>query len=262
MKSSEFAILLRNAQHKLLENGKKVYFDDGNYSEEQFINFLEEDLKYRGDYKLESIYSFDEKEFSISLNSKVNADYFVKNKIEKTIKNSNYALFEELSILFMYKMLSSLIVPEFKASRDEGIDFYGKFLSKDDSDSGLFDISSWYIGQTKHYKFGSNIKTNAIRELIGTLELARMGKWSIEGNYRNIKIDYSDNVIPVFLTSSAYSKDSKRLAEHYGVKLLDSIDMSFWLTVVFKGNNKKMLKELKDLKANSKQKLSSIVTNN
>lgn len=258
MKQSEFSILLRRAQHNLLKNGTKVFFDDDDFSKEEFINWVTEDLKYRGDYKSESIYSFDDDEFSLSLNSKANTTYFNNNKIEKTIKDSDFSLFEELSILFMYKMLSSLVVPEFKASRDEGIDFYGKFVSKDDSDSGLFDISSWYIGQTKHYKFESSIKTNAIRELIGTLELARMGKWSIEGNYSNIKIGYSDRLIPVFLTSSRYSRDSKKLAEHYGVKLLDIIDMTFWLTIVFKGDNRQMLKELKELKSHSRQKLSSI----
>ncbi len=259
MKQSEFAEILRKAQQKLLRNGNKVYFEDADFTPEQFVTWINEDLKYRGDYKSSSIYTYDVDDFSLSLTDKVSAPFFNSNEIEKIIREADYSLFEELSILFMYKMLSSLVVPEFKASRDEGIDFYGKFISRDDSDSCLFDVSSWYIGQTKHYSLGNNIKTNYIRELIGTLELAKIGKWSIEGNYRDINIEYSDNVMPVFITSSNYSRDSKKLAEHYGVILLDIIDMTFWLTVVYKGDYKKMMLELDDLKSHSQQKLSSNV---
>lgn len=259
MKQSEFNLILRDVQLKLLKNGNKIYFEDDDFETEQFINWIDEDLKSRGDYRSNSIFTYDVEDFSLSLNQNLNNLIFLNNTIVNTVLNSDYAKFEELSILFMYKMLNSLIVPQFKASRDEGIDFYGKFISSDDSDSHLFDVNTWYIGQTKYFAFDRKIKTNYIRELIGTLELARIGKWSIEGNYRDINIEYSDNIMPVFITSSSYSKDSKKLAKHYGVILLDIIDMIFWLTIVFEGNEQDMLFELKDLKQNSRKKLSSYI---
>lgn len=255
MRYSDFHPLLREKQYELLNNANLVYFDDDPFTPEEFDNWLKEDIASRTDYKGRSWFKYDSTEFSLELADHIDKAVFKDNEISNKINNSNYSEFEELTILFMYKMMSSLVVPELKPTADEGIDFYGKFISSDKSDSSIFDVSAWYIGQTKYYK--NSIGTAALRELIGTVELAKLGIWSVDENYSTIEISHSDHIIPVFITSSRYSSFSLKLSKKYKIKLLDIIDVIFWMTILYSGSAKEMMKDLNELKTKSKELLAT-----
>jgi hypothetical protein len=135
----------------------------------------------------------------------------------------------------------------FKINQLDYTDFYGKYDAKDDSESNFFDITAWYIGQAKYYEANS-IKTNLLRELIGTVELAKLKIWSIDGSYSNIEIKHSDYVVPVFITSSRFSLDSYKIADKFNIKLLDDVDLIFWLTIKFSGDLDRFKEEMKKFK--------------
>lgn len=254
MKRIEFLENLKTELYKLLKSGERCYFDvDKAPDETKFSDYMENYIKMKPDYKGDSWFSYDVEEFYIELNKSLPVkvrNIFTNNTFVDYISNLNYSDFELACIVLMKKFLGSTIVSENKGSRDDGIDFYGKYNAIDESESNFFDIPAWYIGQAKYYE-KNPIKTNLLRELIGTVELAKLRMWSIEGRYKDIDIKHSDQVIPVFITSSRFSYDSQVIANKYMIKLLDDIDLIFWLTLKFEGDLDNFKNELADLKAHS-----------
>lgn len=251
MNKIEFLGNLKSELKHLLKNGEKRYFDSNKApDEDNFGNYMEFDIKKRPDFNGDAWYSYDIEEFCLELNNllpPVIKEKFTDNPFVDYISGLNYSDFELACIVLMKEFLGSSLKCDSKGSRDDGIDFYGKYDARDESESNFFDIPAWYIGQAKYYAKNS-IKTNLLRELVGTVELAKLKIWAIEGSYKNIEINHSDHVIPVFITSSRFSLDSYKIADKYSIKLLDDVDLIFWLTIKFDGNLDKFKEEIENLK--------------
>ena len=253
MKKLEFLKELKDALYFLLTKNEKYSFssyqlpknDDNFYKYTQ--DYLIQKLKYKNNYWFE----IDGENFSIELNiSKDIEIYFIKNEIPDYVKELSSSDFEILGAILLKKLLGSLMIEEKKVSRDDGIDFYGQFksdgMAKEYTD--FFQTDVWYIGQVKQYKQENSISTKYIRELIGTIELAKKGIWSNKIGYNNLNIEHYEGVIPIFLTSSRYSNDTISIAKKFNIKLLDDIDLIFWLTILYKGNLSDIKNDLKRLK--------------
>ena len=240
MNRVEFSFILKNKLKELLKDANnKVYFDvDEAPDEIKFRDYIEKDIAKRPKYLDSSWYEYDTDEFSIEIAPHISHDTkLLLSNIDFVERVFNLGAFDfELScVLMLKKFLGNSLKPDLRGSRDDGIDFYGKYDAKDESESNFFDIPAWYIGQAKYYE-SNPVQTNLLRELIGTVELAKRKVWSIEGIYKNIDIKGHDHVIPIFITSSRFSNDSYKIAENYGIKLLDIIDLLFWLLIKYEGN--------------------------
>lgn len=257
MNRVEFSSILKRKLKELLLNGNnKVFFDvDEAPDGIRFGNFIEQDISKRPKYLDNSWYEYDTNEFSIEISP------HIPNEIIGLLSNSDFVNrvftlspfdFELSCILMLKKFLGNSLKPDLRASRDDGIDFYGKYDARDESESNFFDIPAWYIGQAKYFE-SNPVQTNLLRELIGTVELAKRKVWSIEGIYNNIDIKGHEHVIPVFITSSRFSNDSYKIAENYGIKLLDIIDLLFWLLVKYEGDLDNFNADLEEIKNASKE---------
>ena len=127
-------------------------------------------------------------------------------------------------------ILSELGVPDpvlTPYSGDEGIDFYGrmtldKLLAPDALYPGVeSQFSVWMIGQAKHHQKGA-ISTFHIRELVGAVELAKRGAFSIrEQGYIQPPVRSCDAVFYLFFTTGQMTAPSWRLIEESGVIGMD-----------------------------------------
>lgn len=114
-----------------------------------------------------------------------------------------------------------------KQSGDEGIDFYGhlkleKHLFSGNKYPGLqHQLAVWLIGQAKLYK-AKQVSTFDIRELVGTVELARGAAYgSGDAKYADLKLKVCDPVFYLFFTTGHISKNSWVLLEKSGVVGMD-----------------------------------------
>ncbi len=112
-------------------------------------------------------------------------------------------------------------------SADEGIDFYGRLqleehiLLEDRFPSVQRQLSAWMVGQAKHYKL-SQVSTFDIRELVGSVELAKGGAYSsVDPKYPDLNIKVCDPVFYLFFTTGRISSNSWRLLDHSGVVGMD-----------------------------------------
>jgi len=248
MTELEFLKELKEVLYKILSNGQKYSFASINIpkKDEDFYKFAESYLIQRPKYKNEYLFDIDGENFSIKLNlDKEINKWFENNNIPKYIKDLNYSEFERVSVLLFRKLFGTNIIEEHKASGDDGIDFYGKYTGNGLEISGFtnfFETNNWYIGQVKQYT--KTIGTNYIRELLGTLELARHKIWSTKIQYENLTPKPYETIVPIFLTSSRYSKIVITIAEKFNIKLLDDIDLIFWLTIIYKADLEKLKKDL------------------
>lgn len=175
--------------------------------------------------------------------------YFNNNKIPEHINISTPNDFERISSLFFKKILNTTHIEVRKRSHDDGIDFYGEYECDDNSISVIdfMKHNMWYVGQVKKYSPNNHIGTAYIRELVGTTELAKKGIWSTNSGYSEIKIKHYSGVIPIFVTSSYYSEGAIKIAKSFNIKLLDDIDLAFWLTIIFEGDYDNYLSELNSI---------------
>lgn len=175
--------------------------------------------------------------------------YFNDNEIPQHIRNSTPDEFERISSLFFKKILNTSHIEIRKGSHDDGIDFYGEYEC-DDNTVSVIDFmkhNMWYVGQVKKYAMDYPIGTLLIRELVGTVELAKRGIWSTNSGYTEIKIKEYSGVIPVFVTSSYYSLGADNVAKKFNIKLLDDIDLAFWMTIIFEGNHTNYINEFNNI---------------
>ena len=248
MTKKEFLAILKNNLYTLLSNGEEYFFMDIPENKDNFLKYTQEYLTLQPKYKNNYWFEIDDKNYSIKLNLEEETNkFFINNKIPCWVKSLDASDFEKVSIILFRNFLGSIIEEEHKSSRDDGIDFYGKYTGSGIEVSGFtnfFETNTWYIGQVKQYKKENTIGTKYIRELLGTLELAKHNIWSVDNNYTNINIKSYESVIPIFLTSSQYSNYVITIAEKFNIKLLDDIDLIFWLTIIYKADLEKLKKDL------------------
>lgn len=122
------------------------------------------------------------------------------------------------------------------SSNDQGIDFFGRM-----SLEGRLDISShlpspdrrfevWMVGQAKHYS-RTQVSTPDLRELVGSVELARTGAVADDGRaLEGFDPRICDPVFYLFLTTGSISADGLRLLATSGVVGLDAGHIATLLT--------------------------------
>lgn len=111
-------------------------------------------------------------------------------------------------------------------SSDQGIDFYGRLRlqgrlgRKFELPSLDLRFSTWLVGQAKHY--GGKASTPDLRELVGSVELARSGVSSDDGRaLEGLTLRLCDPVFYLFLTTGTLTRDATIVTERSGVIALD-----------------------------------------
>lgn len=119
-----------------------------------------------------------------------------------------------------------------KYRSDQGIDFYAKVRWLPPLLSGAVDIEVfsrfdiWIVGQAKRY-LDSKVSTPDLRELVGAVELARAGAYSLAGDrYPDLKMRLCDPVYYLFMTTGDLSSETVELAGRSGVIALDGFGVS------------------------------------
>jgi hypothetical protein len=246
MNRLEYLKELKKALYKLLTNGEDYYFIDA-LSEEKFWEYTQDYLIQKPKYKGNYWFTIDKENFMIKLQLPDDIKkYFKNNLIPNFINNLAPLKFERISSILMKKLLGSLIVEESLYKNDDGIDFYGKYISDGVANNytDYFQTNTWYIGQVKQYKEENSIGTKYIRELLGTIELAKNRIWSVGGSYKDINLGINEAIIPIFITSSRYSSDTVQISKKFNIKLLDEVDLIFWLSLLYDGNLESITNDL------------------
>jgi len=214
-----------------------------------FLKWCNDFSSYRADYKNINWIDYCEESKSIFLSEDCGLDneVFTDNEIPTYINSLDYNEYEYAASLMVKKLLGNISLGKNYGSRDEGIDFYGFFSPYSSAYSKFLNAHSWYIGQVKCY--ANKIKTNYLRELLGTVVLAKNGIWALDGRYKDdLEVKNYDHVIPIFIAKSFYSSDSIKLSKKYNIKLFDNLDLIFWLIVFYKKDLNKLKEDLKTIK--------------
>lgn len=110
-----------------------------------------------------------------------------------------------------------------RRTRDEGIDFYGRWdvggtlRSLYELPGGHRLLRVWLVGQAKRYD-SAQVATPDIRELVGSVSLARVNAYSRQENpYPDLTLRLCDPVFVLFATSGDISADSWELLKQSGV---------------------------------------------
>lgn len=117
-------------------------------------------------------------------------------------------------------------------SKDGGIDFYGRLSFQGRLDSKLplggFDRGAgvWLIGQAKHFRHGP-IGTAVIREMVGSVELARTG--SALRSWPDLDLRPFDPILMLVFTTGKISRDSRQLLALSGMLSMDGDQLSTYL---------------------------------
>jgi len=142
--------------------------------------------------------------------------------------------FEILSgkILNLLRMEKSVIS---RRSADQGIDFFGRVplgqMLKPEiiSPGAEKHFSVWLVGQSKHYP-NTRISTAEIRELVGSVELARAKVFAGSTNpLDELRVRLCDPIIYLFFTTGQFSKDSLELLDRSGVLSFDGLQIGQFL---------------------------------
>lgn len=109
-----------------------------------------------------------------------------------------------------------------RRSGDQGVDFYGAIPVYSDQLSGLLggnfahQIELRIVGQAKHYP-RSGIGTPELRDLFGSVELARAKVTNPFGVGGDFELRLADPVVYLFVTSGTLSKEALKLLDASGV---------------------------------------------
>lgn len=149
------------------------------------------------------------------------------------IKNLTDQNFENLctKILILLGATTSFTT---KKSGDEGIDFFGylkldKYIFPIDIAPTLQrQLNIWLVGQAKHYQ-KIQVATPDIRELVGSVELARHKAFSKHDSYPDLNILPCDPIFRLFFTTGNISSDGWSLLENSGVIGMDGLMVSAFL---------------------------------
>lgn len=130
--------------------------------------------------------------------------------------------FELLSgkILDLLKVEKSVVS---QRSSDQGVDFFGRMHLGEMLKSGFLHIGAeknlyvWLVGQAKHYP-DSRVSTNEIRELVGSVELAKSKVFAgRQDPLEELHARFCDPVIYLFFTTGRFTRDSKELMARAGI---------------------------------------------
>lgn len=111
-------------------------------------------------------------------------------------------------------------------SNDQGLDFYGLLQMVNRLNArytrGSIDRSmrSWIIGQAK--QVGNPVGTPEIRELTGSIEMARYGISADNGkSHRSLDLKPYDSVFLLFITTGEFTRDAWRIIDSAGLVAMD-----------------------------------------
>ncbi len=250
MKKNDFLNYFNSGARSLLGNGGTYTFGvyEAPENNDHFLKWCSAFTSFRADYRNINWIDYDEETKSIYLNKDcdLDLDIYIDNEIPEYIHSLNFNDYEYAASLMMQKLLGDISLGKNYGSRDEGIDFYGFYSPYSSIYSKFLNTHSWYIGQVKCYT--AKIKTNHLRELLGTVVLAKNGIWALDGRYKeDLEVKNYDHIIPIFVAKSFYSSDSINLAKKYNIKLFDNLDLIFWLIIFYKKDLNKLKKDLKDI---------------
>lgn len=119
-----------------------------------------------------------------------------------------------------------------RSGNDGGIDFYGRLELKGRLDSkspyGGIDsrVGIWLVGQAKHYPTRV-IQTAHIRELVGSVELARTG--GAIHIWPHLELRPFDATLQLLFTTGKFSGGSRRLLEKTGIIAMDGEQLATFL---------------------------------
>ena len=155
-------------------------------------------------------------------------------KSADVISGLNPLDFERLCTLVLIEIgVSDVFLTARRA--DQGIDFFGRLSvrSKLAELSGypplLDKLTMWVIGQAKQFET-SQVATFDLRELVGSIELARAKAYGLEGDrYPMLDMKVADPVIALFFTSGQVSREARILARSSGVLMIDGEAMAHLL---------------------------------
>lgn len=142
--------------------------------------------------------------------------------------------FEQLSgkILTLFKAKEEFVT---RGSGDQGIDFYGQvpfgsILKPSVIEPGAeSQLNVWLVGQAKHYS-SSQVSTSDIRELVGSIELARAKTYAGRADpLANLSIRICDPVFYLFFTTGEISRDGRNLLRKAGVVSMDGMQLAAFL---------------------------------
>lgn len=115
---------------------------------------------------------------------------------------------------------------------DGGIDFYGRLELRGRLDNPSlysgFDgrVGVWLVGQAKHYPTRA-IQTALLRELVGSVELARTGGAIHE--WAGLQLRPFDAVIQLLFTTGSFTSGSAKLLERTGLLSMDGPQLATFL---------------------------------
>ena len=199
MKKNEFLDEFNSGVRKMLNNGGTYTFqifevpDD----DDKFLKWCNDFTSFRADFRNFNWIDYDAESKSIYLNEacKLDSSVYIDNPIPEYINGLDYADYEYVASLMIKKLLDGITLGKNYSSRDEGIDFYGFYSPYSSIYSKFLNAHAWYIGQVKCYS--SKIKTNHLRELLGTIVLAKNGIWALDGRYsETLEVKNYDHIIP------------------------------------------------------------------
>lgn len=114
------------------------------------------------------------------------------------------------------------------SSNDQGLDFIGKWTIGEILNKSSLPIAAerqlniWLAGQAKAYK-KTKLNTSEIRELVGSIELARSKAYSsVDHAYNSLNIRACDPVFYLFMTTGDTTKGVRTLLEKSGVIFFDA----------------------------------------
>lgn len=132
---------------------------------------------------------------------------------------------------FCYRLLNLIGVIDpvvTRSSNDQGIDFFGEWhlegmLKTSALPAGVErQFRTWIVGQAKKYD-RTSISTAAIRELVGSVALAKAKTFSSEiDTLSRLNVRLCDPVFYMFVTTGRISSDVRRLLLDSGVLFMDS----------------------------------------
>lgn len=152
-------------------------------------------------------------------------------QVRETLRGFDAAQFERLcvAILAAFRPGDVHVTPY---RSDQGLDFFAQVawlppMLHSAVDMQVFTrFKVWLIGQAKHYPENA-ISTPALRELIGSVELARAGAYSLKGDrYPDLRIRLCDPVYYLFFTTGDLSSESIELAKRSGMIVLDGFGVA------------------------------------
>lgn len=150
------------------------------------------------------------------------------------IKNLTFSQFEKFGSALL-RELGAQSVHVTGHSNDQGIDFFGilNLGALQNFPAPFFrlthDVELRFAGQAKHYPTGS-VGTATVRELIGSLSLARSGTFSSTTDaFKALALKPFNPVLPVLITTGTLTSGATRLSSEAGIVARGGAQLSAFL---------------------------------